>query len=203
MGRAAERIDRPLDLGEAEACLGHGGADVGRQHQLEAAANAVAVHRGDDWLRIWVVLQPGVVDHSRHLRPGRQIAADIGADGKGSQTGAGQDDAAAAAVALQLVPEATEFGQHLPRHGVEVPLVVDRDDGDMPVVPGETDLHHSGSSSTTTLPCARRSVSRRIASTLLSNGRRWVMHGFSLPSPYQRNNCSAELRSFSGACRRK
>jgi hypothetical protein len=57
-----------------------------------------------DWLRIWVVLQQGVVDHSRHFRPGRQIAADIGADGKGSLTGAGQDDATAVAVVLQLVP---------------------------------------------------------------------------------------------------
>src|ERR1700738_2134679 len=67
-------------------------------------ADAVAVDRGDDWFRIWVVLQQGVVDHPRHFRPGRQIAADIGADGKGSRTRGGRDDAAAIAVALQLVP---------------------------------------------------------------------------------------------------
>src|SRR5258708_36147587 len=51
-GRTAERIDRPFDLRQAEARRRHGGADVGRQHQLEAAANAVAVHRGDDRLRV-------------------------------------------------------------------------------------------------------------------------------------------------------
>src|SRR5207244_12642565 len=111
----------------------------------EAASDAVAVDRGDDWLRIWVVLQQRVVYHSRHFRPGRQIAADIGADGEGSLTRAGQDDATAVAVALQLVPEASELDQHLSRHGVQARLVVNGDDGDVPAMPGESDLHHSGS----------------------------------------------------------
>src|SRR5689334_21417382 len=83
-----------------------------------------------------VVLQQGMVDHPRHFRPDRQIAADVGADGKGSLTGAGQDDAAAVAVALQLVPEAAELDQHLSRHGVEVRLVIDGDDGNVPAMPG-------------------------------------------------------------------
>src|SRR5258706_10469263 len=77
-----------------------------------------------------------VVDHPRHFRPGRQIAADIGADGKGSLTGAGQDDAAAIAVALQLVPAASELDQHLSRQGVEARLVVNGDDRDVPAMPG-------------------------------------------------------------------
>jgi hypothetical protein len=47
-------------------------------------------------------------------------------------------------VALQLVPEASEVDQHLSRQGVEARLVVNRDDGDMPAMPGESDLHHSG-----------------------------------------------------------
>jgi hypothetical protein len=80
--RAAKRVNRPLDRGQAKTRLRCRGADVGREHQFEAAADAVAVDRGDDRLRIWIVLQQGVVDHPRHLRPGRQIAADIGADGK-------------------------------------------------------------------------------------------------------------------------
>ena len=86
-----------------------------------------------------------MIDHPRHFRPGRQIAGDIGADGKGSLAGAGQDDAAAVAVALQLVPEAPELAQHCSRHGVEARLVVNGDDGDVPAMPGESDLHHSGS----------------------------------------------------------
>ena len=143
-GRAAERVDRPLDLGQAKARLWRGGADVGREHQLEAAADAVAIDRCDDRLRIGVVLQQGVVDHPRHFRPGRQIAADIGADRKGALTGAGQDDAAAIAVALQLVPEATELDQHLSRHGVEAWLIVDGDDRDVPAMPCESDLHRLG-----------------------------------------------------------
>ncbi len=43
---------------------------------------------------------------------------------------------------------------------------------DMRAVPGEADLHQRGSMTTTTLPWALRSVSRWIASTLRSSGRR-------------------------------
>jgi hypothetical protein len=46
----------------------------------------------------------GVVHHARRFRAGRQVAADIGADREGALTDAGQDDAAAGKVAVQLVP---------------------------------------------------------------------------------------------------
>jgi hypothetical protein len=49
------------------------------------------------------------------------------------------------AVALQLVPETSELAQHCSRHGVEARLVVNGDDRDVPAMPGESDLHHSGS----------------------------------------------------------
>jgi len=104
--------------------------------------DAIAVDRRDDRLRIWVVLQQGMVDHPRHFRSGREIAGDIGADGKGSLTGAGQDDAAAVAVAFQLVPQASELAQHSSRHGVEERLVVDSDNGNVPAMPRESHLHH-------------------------------------------------------------
>jgi len=76
---------------------------------------------------------------------GAHCEARRGVDGKGSLTGAGQDDAAAVAVVLQLVPEASELDQHSSRHGVEARLVVDGGDGDVPTVPGESDLRRSGS----------------------------------------------------------
>jgi hypothetical protein len=41
-GRAAERVDRPLDLGQAPR-LRRSGADVGREHEFEAPAYAIAV----------------------------------------------------------------------------------------------------------------------------------------------------------------
>ena len=37
---------------------------------IVAATDAVAVHRGDDRLRIGVVLQKSMIDHPRHFRPG-------------------------------------------------------------------------------------------------------------------------------------
>jgi hypothetical protein len=40
---AAERIDRPLDFGQAKPRLGHCGTNIGGQKQLEAATYAVAV----------------------------------------------------------------------------------------------------------------------------------------------------------------
>jgi len=101
---AAERIDRPLDFGQAKPRLGHCGTNIGGQKQLEAATYAVAVDRGDNRFRIGVVFQQGVIHHARHFRTGRQIVTDIGADGEGALTGTGQNDAAAGGVALQLVP---------------------------------------------------------------------------------------------------
>src|SRR4051812_25630819 len=143
-GRTAERIDRPFDLREAEARRWHGGADVGRQHQLEAAANTVAVHRGDYRFRIGLVFQQCMVDHSRDLGSCRQVAADIGTDGKGALADTGQYDAATR-VTLQFVPEPAEFAQHLSRHGIEARLIVDADNGNMPAMSGETNLPDSGS----------------------------------------------------------
>jgi hypothetical protein len=117
-GRAAERIDRPLDLGQAKARRRHAGAEVGREHQLQAATNAIAVHCSDDRLRIGIVLQQSMVDHPCHFGPGRQIAADIGADGEGAFTRTCQNNAAAIPVALQFVPYTPEFAQHRSRHSV-------------------------------------------------------------------------------------
>ena len=61
-GRAAERIDRPFDLGQPEARFGHRCADIGREQQFDAARDAVAVDRGDDRLRERRVLQQGAID---------------------------------------------------------------------------------------------------------------------------------------------
>ena len=65
---------------------------------------AGAVDRGDDRFRIGVVFQQGVIHHARRFRTGRQIVTDIGADGEGTLTGTGQNDAAAGGVVLQLIP---------------------------------------------------------------------------------------------------
>jgi hypothetical protein len=53
--------------------------------------------------------------------------------------------AVARAKATATWNSASELHQHLSRHGVEVRLVVNGDDGDVPAMPGESDLHHSGS----------------------------------------------------------
>ena len=142
--RAAERIDRPLDLGQSEARVRRRGADVRGEQQLDAAADAVAVDRGHDRLRVHVGLQQRVIHDLRHLGCRGQIAADVGAGAEGALAGAGQHDAAGV-VALQLVPQPPELRHHLPRHGVQARLVVNGDDGDVPAMPGESDLHHSGS----------------------------------------------------------
>jgi len=81
---AAERIDRPLDFGQAKPRLGHCGTNIGGQKELEAATYAVAVDRGDNRFRIGIVFQQGVIHHARHFRTGRQIVTDIGADGEGA-----------------------------------------------------------------------------------------------------------------------
>jgi len=42
-------------------------------------------------------------------------------------------------------PQAAELDHHLSRHGVEVQLVVNGDDGNVPAMTGESDFHHLGS----------------------------------------------------------
>src|SRR6516165_7511604 len=49
----------------------------------------------------------------------------------------------------------SEFAQHLSRHGVQARLIIDGDNGDMPAMSGETDLHDSGSNSITILAYTR------------------------------------------------
>src|SRR4029077_17553479 len=98
----------------------------------------------------------------RGLRAGREIAADVGPGAEGALASSGQHDAAAVTPA-ELVPHSSELPHHRPGHGVEPPLVVDRHHHDVPPVPLHADLRHRGSTTTTTLPCALRSVSSRIA----------------------------------------
>ena len=55
--RAAERIDGPAHLRQSEARVRRGGAYVGGEEQLDAAADAVAVDGRHDRLREHVMLQ--------------------------------------------------------------------------------------------------------------------------------------------------
>src|SRR5947208_2871178 len=48
-GRAAERIDRPADLGEAEARVRRRRPDVGREQEFETSSDAIPVHCRNDW----------------------------------------------------------------------------------------------------------------------------------------------------------
>src|SRR5262249_16740854 len=77
--------------------------DRGEQ-QLEAAPDAVAVHCGDHWLGVGVVLEERMAHHARRLCGGAQVAADVGARAEGARAHPREDDAAAVA-RLELVPE--------------------------------------------------------------------------------------------------
>src|SRR5499427_7289095 len=198
-GGAAERIDRPLHLGQPEARVRDGATDVRGEQQLEATADAVAVHCGDHGLGVGVVLEERMAHHARRLRRGAQVAADVGARAEGACARSREDDAAAVA-RLELVPELREVGEHGPRHGVEPRRVVDGDEDDVRPAAFGANLHQRGPGTTTTLPCALRAVSRVIASTVFSSGSRWLMHGLSLPSRYQARRASTERLSLSGAC---
>src|SRR5947207_1524084 len=204
-GPAPERIDRPADFGQAEARVGRGGPDVGRQQQLEAAGHAITVDRRHDRLGVGPGLQERVVHGPRDRRIGGEIAAHVGARREGAIAGAGEDDAATGA-ALEALPQPSELGHHRSCHRVPARLIVDRDDDDVrPVLADpERRRHRAGSSGMTTiLPCALRSVRSRIASTVRSSGRRWVTHGLSWPVAYHCNSSSTVRRSLSGSCHRK
>src|SRR6516162_3316653 len=97
-----------------------------------------------------------MVDHARYLRPRRQIAADISADREGACPRAGQHDGAAAFVAIELVPQQAELGEHRTRHRVEAWLVVDRYDRDMPPLLCKADFHQAGPRSIRSVPYTRR-----------------------------------------------
>src|SRR5215470_5393716 len=200
-GGAPERIDRPLHLGQPEARVRDGAANVRGEEQLEAAPDAVAVHCGDHGLGVGVVLEERMAHHARRFRGGAQVAADVGARAEGTCARPREYDAAAVA-RLELVPELREVGEHGPRHGVEPRRVVDGDEDDVRPAALGANLHQRGPGRTTTLPCALRAVSRVMASTVFSRGSRWLMHGLSLPSPYQATSASTERRSLSGACQR-
>jgi hypothetical protein len=131
------------------------GADIARQHQFEPAADAIAIDRRDNRLGISVSLEKSMVDHGRDIRPRRQIAGNIGTDRKGACPRAGQHDGTTASVTLQFVPQPAELGEHCPRHRVEAPLVIDRDDRDMFSVPCEADFHQAGSRSIRPVPYTR------------------------------------------------
>src|SRR5499427_2438432 len=200
-GGAPEGIDRPLHLGQPEACVRDGAADVRGEEQLEAAPDAVAVHCGDDGLGVGVVLEERMAHHARRLRGGAQVAADVGARAEGTCARPRDNDAAAVA-RLELVPELREVGEYGPRHGAEPRRVVDGDEDDVRPAAFGANFHQREPGSTTTLPCALRAVSRVIASTVFSSGSRWLMHGLSLPSRYQSRRASTERLSLSGACQR-
>src|SRR5262249_36949646 len=143
-------------------------------------------------------------DLGRVRRRGK-ITAHVGAGAERARAGP-RDHHAAAAPAVELVPQPGEVRHHRAGHGVEPWLVVEREHDDVTTVLANVDLHAQSPSSpgtTTTLPYARRSVSKRIASTLFSRGRRWEMQGRSLPSSHQRSSSSTDMRSLSGACQRK
>src|SRR2546426_9779850 len=116
----------------------------------------------------------------------------------------GEDDAATGAVALEPVPERGELRHHGARHGIAARLVVDGDDDDVRPVWLRAKLHQARSSGMmTTLPCALRSLSRRMASAPRSSGSRCVTSGFSVPFAYHSSSSSTDRRSLSGACQRK
>src|SRR5262245_24384154 len=200
-GRPAEWIDRPRHLGQPEARVGRGAADVRGEQELQSAPDAVAIDGAYHGFGVGIVLEERVAHHARGFRRGAQVAADVGARAEGSRARPREHDAAAI-TRLQLVPELREIGEHGPRHGVEPRRIVDGDENDVGTVPLGANLHQRAPGSTTTLPCARRDVSSPIASTGFSSGRRWLMHGLSLPSRYQARSASTERRTLSGACQR-
>src|SRR5439155_15073527 len=115
-----------------------------------------------------------VIDRARRLRVGGKIAAHVGARAERALARPGEDDAATGAVAREPVPERGQLRQHGARYGVASWLVVDGDDDDVRPVRLRAQLHQvPRSGTTTTLPCAARSVSRRMASAPRSSGSRW------------------------------
>ena len=135
-GGAAEGVDGPAHLREAEAGMGGRRPDIGGEQELQAAADTVAVDGGDDGLGVGALLEERVADNAGRLGSGGEIAAQVGPGAEGAVTGAGEHDAAAAR-ALEPVPELGQLRHHGARHGVPSRLVVDGDDHDVrPVLLG-------------------------------------------------------------------
>src|SRR5215813_10946352 len=170
-GRPAEWIDRPRHLWQPEARVGDGAADVRGEQELQSSPDAVAVDGSHHGLGVRIVLEERMAHHARGFRRGAQVATDVGPRAEGARARPREDDAAAIA-RLQPVPELREIGEHGPRHGVEPRRIVDGDEDNVGAVPLGANLHQRSPGRTTTLPCAWRDVSRRIASTLFSSGRR-------------------------------
>src|SRR5213592_1484317 len=128
-------------------------------------SDAIPVHRRNDGLRVRAILEQRVIDDARRLWVGGEIAAHVGARAERARARPGEDDAATGAVALEPVPERGELRHHGARHGIAARLVVDGDDDDVRPVWLRAKLHQARSSGMmTTLPCALRSLSRRMAS---------------------------------------
>ncbi len=81
-GGAAKGVDAPAHLRQAEAGLGRGRPDIGREQQFHPAAGAIAVDGGDDGFAVGTILQQALVDHLGQFRSGGQIARQIGAGAK-------------------------------------------------------------------------------------------------------------------------
>ncbi len=152
--RAAERIDRPAHLRQAEARVRRRGTDVGGKEQLDAASDTVAVDGGDDRLRVHVMLQEGVADDA----------------GRFGRRGGSPLMSAPAQKALAPAPVRTTHRQ-LPRSSsshnrarsaiiwrdiaLQPRRVVDGEDHDVPAVLSDSDLHASrpgAQGRTTTFP---------------------------------------------------
>src|SRR6185503_10330321 len=131
---AAAGDDGEVDLGEAQARVGGGDADVAGQRQLEAAAEGVAADGGDDRLR--AALHQGAELHApavlaedrRHL--GRGELADVGAGGERLVAGADHHDDADAVVGDQPLEGGIEVAPHGLVHRVVNLGPVERDGAD-------------------------------------------------------------------------
>ncbi|MNN40062.1 hypothetical protein D3C81_1541220 [compost metagenome] len=122
---------QPVEVG-AEARLGAGHAEVGRQCQAKPGADGGAFHRGDDGFAVAVEL------HRMHIEARGVVgdlslagAAEVGARTEGADPG-GQHDGAAARVVVQR-----QQGVREPAHHLGIDKVVRRtgqhDAGDMAV----------------------------------------------------------------------
>jgi hypothetical protein len=88
-----------------------------------------------------MVLQQSVIDHLRHLRGCREIAADIRTRGERLVPCPGQDDTAMVRL-LKGVPEPCQLRHHLPWHGVVARLIVDGNNDNVLKVFVYPEFHH-------------------------------------------------------------
>ena len=138
---AAARDQAELDLGLAELRVVGADPDVAAHRELEAAAEAVAVDRGDEGRvgRVHAVAERmqsagGATLVAAGLAQRRELL-DVGTGDEGALAGASQHDRARALVAVEPVELRFELGQERSRELVHG-RVVDRDERDGALVLG-------------------------------------------------------------------